>query len=365
MNYTELSREELKKVADNNYSPARALDYLKNAFLPRRFSGTLTERHTAEEVKTRLSEFLRRYSTASKDSTDKKIRDWLSDRYTPADREDYFRIAFALEQTETEANRMLALHSDFGIHYRNPREIVMAHCLRNPHTYDEALALAANAESAYKANAGALPQDGGCPDVMTQKIYNELLGITDDGKLLGFISENAPSLGYFHNSAYKFFADRINVLIDPTQEQSDSYSIERVVGDYMRMHVPLERGTSSFDSLQKIIKSQWPNTTLIKNIYNRKVDVSRKIVILLYLITDGLDLSLSYDELDEDYITPDERLEEHCWRLNMMLHSCEMNIIDPRNAFDWLVLYSLRAEYDESMSERMESVLGVLFGAQN
>ena len=37
--------------------------------------------------------------------------------------------------------------------------------------------------------------------------------------------------------------------------------------------------------------------------------------------------------------------------------------LDPRNAYDWLVLYSLNrgAGQDEAMGERMESVISALF----
>lgn len=64
--------------------------------------------------------------------------------------------------------------------------------------------------------------------------------------------------------------------------------------------------------------------------------------------------------LDED-LTDEERFEEHYWRLNSMLNDCGMSKIDPRNVFDWLILYCLKSSEDEAMSDRMQAVLNVIF----
>ena len=94
-------------------------------------------------------------------------------------------------------------------------------------------------------------------------------------------------------------------------------------------------------------------------------ECGQRVLLLLYVITGGVDDEDAYDELDEDYITPEERLETHCWRIDMMLDACGMGRLDPRNAFDWLILYSLRVDEDSAMDERMEAVLGRLFDAED
>ena len=38
-----------------------------------------------------------------------------------------------------------------------------------------------------------------------------------------------------------------------------------------------------------------------------------------------------------------------------------MPALDPRNATDWLIMYALTADGDESMSERMSQVIDHLF----
>jgi hypothetical protein len=67
--------------------------------------------------------------------------------------------------------------------------------------------------------------------------------------------------------------------------------------------------------------------------------------------------------LDED-MSDLERFEEHFWRLNAMLTDCGFGRIDPRNVFDWLILHCLRSGDDESMSDRMQAVLDVIFDTE-
>ena len=101
------------------------------------------------------------------------------------------------------------------------------------------------------------------------------------------------------------------------------------------------------------------NTAALKNIRNRKEDVPRKLLLLLYVVTENV-IDDSYHELDEEYITMQERLEDHWWTLNAILTDCGMPTLDPRNPTDWLVLYALTAD-EESMSERMEQVIEKIY----
>ena len=61
-------------------------------------------------------------------------------------------------------------------------------------------------------------------------------------------------------------------------------------------------------------------------------------------------------------MTSSEILVTHCDRINEMLKDCGMSVIDPRNPFDWLVLFCLKPDQDDFMSERMELMVKELFG---
>lgn len=93
---------------------------------------------------------------------------------------------------------------------------------------------------------------------------------------------------------------------------------------------------------------------------SRSEDIGRKTLLLLYLVTGGV-WEQEYDELDETYIQPKEFLETHCHRMNKMLAECGMRRMDPRNVFDYLVLYCLRPEEEMFMSERMSALAAELF----
>lgn len=93
---------------------------------------------------------------------------------------------------------------------------------------------------------------------------------------------------------------------------------------------------------------------------SRSEDVGRKTLLLLYLVTGGV-WGQEYDELDETYIQPKEFLETHCRRMNQMLTQCGMRRIDPRNVFDYLLLYCLRPEEEMFMSERMSRLAAEIF----
>ena len=112
--------------------------------------------------------------------------------------------------------------------------------------------------------------------------------------------------------------------------------------------------------IQKMLKADWPNATSLTNILNHKKDVSRKLLLLLYIVTEGV-LNDDYDELDEEYLTDEQRLDEHWWRINLILNECGMNELDPRNAYDWLFLYSLNTNDTIGMNEKMEQVIQFLF----
>jgi hypothetical protein len=93
---------------------------------------------------------------------------------------------------------------------------------------------------------------------------------------------------------------------------------------------------------------------------SRGEDVTRKTLLLMYLVTGGV-WEQDYDELDEDYITSKEFMEAHVKRMNKMLKDCGMCRIDPRNVFDYLVLFCLRPEDEMFMSDRMAALAAEIF----
>lgn len=118
--------------------------------------------------------------------------------------------------------------------------------------------------------------------------------------------------------------------------------------------------------LQRLVKKFWPNESSLFNMRNRKTDVSRKVMILLYLVTEAFDEETAdeewdyyLDDLDEE--DADTRLEIRIEKMNLFLNLYGMNLLDPGNVFDLLVLYSMKSI---ESGERMAEVLDALFMGQ-
>ena len=139
------------------------------------------------------------------------------------------------------------------------------------------------------------------------------------------------------------------------------YSIETVMDTYLTLQMPMGKKRSHYSLVQKLIKQNWPNTTSVRNIRNQLDDVPRKLLLLLYVVTENSDNKGDYSEFDEDYISLEERVEDHWWTLNAMLADSGMAAMDLRNAFDWLILYAVSTNGEESMSGRLEGVINELF----
>ena len=219
-----------------------------------------------------------------------------------------------------------------------------------------------------------------------------------------------------HLTAYIDFLKMLSYLQDPDKDFDDSYydymkkhkdeydgreiddlrkheegltskSVEQVVAEFMQMHVPenTSKGkgkTASkkdFSPLQKAIKKNWPSESIIFKMKNRDIDVSRKVMLLLFLLTeefevvvpaganeDDFDVIWGPDDLDfgDGEEDANERMEIRVTQINLFLDNYGMKRLDPGNPFDFLILYALKASYEgetDYMSDRIEEVLGILF----
>ncbi len=196
-------------------------------------------------------------------------------------------------------------------------------------------------------------------------IHNEFSSVQSVSDLRKLYNSYGKKLGTLHIRSYYYFDKFFSQLVSPTQysgADEQSYSIDDVMNSYLSMNIPSGRDRTGYSLIQKLIKHNWPNTTSLKNIRNHTEDVPRKLLLLLYVATENSLDSDPYRETDEEYITLEERVEDHWWTINAMLGDCGMALLDTRNAFDWLILYSIAAEPDEAMSERMENVISELYG---
>lgn len=357
---TQMSVDEYNRIRDGNMTPSMAAEYLKVGRIAlRSFRDVLLSLYPEADLQQKLTDaFVAASPESAPASVARKVRNWLNGQNKPTNREDVFLIAFALGMTEGQAGAMLCYCTEYGIHYREGRDLVYAWFLRMGRSYQEAKAFYESLPT--HAPVQEAPQAG---QELTHQIQQKHLFIQTEQELRAFYLEQLPLMGENHTRAYHYFQRYLNKLIhpDPAWDEDDEkvYSLDAVMEEYLTMQMPSGKDRSGYSVCQKLIKRNWPNTTALKNIRAGREDVSRKLLLLLYVITENV-VDEAYSEFDEEYFELEERLEDHWWVLNAILNDCGMATLDPRNATDWLVLYALTAS-DEAMSERMEQVIEAMF----
>lgn len=358
---TTLSETEYNHLASLEMTPAMAAEYLwSGRIVLRTFHDTLREFYPYPNLLIRLTAAFQADAREGKpDSIAKNVRNWVTGRSQPTSREDIFHIAFALSLSEQQAGYLLGLCTDYAIHYRDGREAVYAWFLRTGRSYGEARAFFESLPPAPRLDT--LPDRSGAH--LTRDLQNEFLRVQTMDDLRLCYLQNLESFGALHLRAYTYFSKYLKQLIRPASPAGvpePDYSMESVMEQYLSLKMPSGKNRGGYSVVQKLIKRNWPNATALKNIRLRKEDVPRKLLLLLYVITENV-VDGEYHELDEDYISPRERLEDHWYCLNAILSDCGMPCLDPRNATDWLVLYAITAGEDQPMSERMEQVIEALY----
>ena len=359
-NFTTISAGAWNDLSDAEMTADRAIAYLQEDFPLRSFWEMLTQLYPQPDLREKLAAALCAYSDLSRDSVRRKIALWEKGTYMPTERSELYRICFALELDEIKSNSLFQSCSESLIHYRDPDEVVFVFCLRNGIPYPEALEIQAQVHAlGHRSESSA---EAG----YTKLLRDELQTVRSVDSLIQYFQKNIEKMGSFHRTAYEVFKKGIDTLMMPDTaigSAEKKYSLEEIADIYLRFGMPSEKNTQQYSTIQKLLKKHWPNRTMIKNMYSRTIDVNRKTLLLLYLITDGLqEDDGEYAEFEEDYITPAERMEQHYWRINLMLDACGMSRLDVRSPFDWLVLYALKTDTDEDSDQKIQQAIRKLFG---
>ncbi len=357
---TSISRNNMGFLGGGEKTPEELVEFLKNGAMLRQFHQILGEAYPKEDILQRLSRGLSEINGEPLPNTTRRVQNWLNGRSTPQNREILFQICFVLGLNEEHASRLLASASETGLHYRSPSELVYAFGLRTGMNYADTVSLKEKILGKY------LPEikEKHRPDdmagiVYTRQIRDAFAGVTDERKLMEFFDAHAAQLGRLHETAYSKFAELMALLQKPDCMngcEERRYTVEKVMNTYMRMHVPETKKTSDYTLLQKVVKKYWPNESSLLDMLNRKEDVSRKALLLLYLVTEEFGTQAYCEEED-----PDTLLEMRLKLMNLFLDKYGMRVLDAGNPFDLLVIYAMGAQEGEYMSDRMESVLEKLF----
>ena len=335
-------------------SVKEAAELLRNLESIPNFGTSISSLYPHSDLREKLISAFSELDGVERTSIDRRIRNWLSGKNAPQNREDVFVCAFALGLNEQDASKLLGLCCDSKIHYRNPKELTYAFALRSGYSYPQAVQL-----------FDSLPLPSICgptqrPTVYTTAVHKSFEPASDEDEFVSFYHAHLQELGEYHNKAYSYFWHFLSALLSP-EEGTENYSVERVIEMYLSPHLKVGRNRQKLNRIQKLVRKVFPNATDLRSMQARRMDVPRNLLLLLYVVTEN-SFDDVYDECDEDYVSVQERFEQNWWGINLMLTDCGMPTIDPQNPFDRLVLYALNTEdEDESMLDRFDAIVAYLF----
>lgn len=366
MEMTFLSTEMLKKAQTEIGSVEEAISVLRKYGHFRTLADKLGAFSKGRNLRAILTAgLIKNHPEINPDSVDRKVRNWLSGRQDTIGKKDVIELCFILELDVNESDDLLAMITDEGFHGRDPDEIPYIFALTNGFSYERARALSERVSAAYNKKDSNIS----CGTDRTNIISREISEIYTEEKLIEYVANERGRLGRLHNTAYSFFTAMMDKLENPVDFEKDeafpentTYTVGMIARDYL--HGDFVKGgekkgvPSLHNALKRSIGRNWPDEYVLSRIKNRHQDVTRKVLILLFLATyDAGDDELYYDEEES---TPEEESREFYIQMNNMLVSCGFNRLDPRSSFDWIIIYCIFLsdswEIDSTLSAFLENV---------
>lgn len=394
-NMTVLSKQAFSEATIKLNSAEEAISFLKNDLTTRTVRSNLEKLAGGQDMKvvqkTLVDGLMANHPDMKRDSVERRVRGWLNPKSLHSlKKEDAIEITFLLHAGIDKADEFIALVSEEKLHWRSPEEIVYIFGLMHGMTYTECndlLDLPVLREIREKvsdcASVDEIEADG-----YTEFVRMEVEKIKTKEELISYLQNNYGKLGHLHNTAYQMFTEMLGKLETPSsmedelglfqeEEYSEKYTVKDILTDFFyqdlvltakqravkakknakKQHLSQEQ-QYTLDLVQKTIADSWPDEVTISKMKNRKMDVTRKILILLFLATDG-----DYDEeYGWDYDLEEEDVfEDILERLNDMLFFCGFSLLDPRNPFDWLIIYCIYVPDLFDVDPRLQSLLEELF----
>ncbi len=359
---TVLSRKGIEAIPLSRQNAAFVKQYITEDICQRKFSETLGKYAPVADpdgLRTLLVDELTRMNPgAQRDSIRRKVALWLGDKNAPEDRTTLIQLCFAMRLNELDAQNFLASAGGGCLHRRNPEELTYLYALRMGLDYEQSQRMLARVRQ-IMARAG-----GPAEDCLTHSISQRFDLVRTEEDFYRFIEQNRMSLGMLHNTAYAYYCRYMRVLTNPTGAldtvTEEAYTVRDVVDMYLRVAPGEPAQEMGRDMLRKTLLKHWPNESSLSRIAGRQMDVPRKVLTLLFLITDGAE-DEPEDELIDENRGPRRMFIDRYQRVNAMLDACGYSALDPRNPFDWLALYCMYVGEDGDVSERMRSVLADIF----
>lgn len=369
-------------------SPKQAAAFVNSCENFRTFREKLEQYAGEGDLRSRLLAGLKMYHPEAKsDSLDRKVRLWLNGQADLVlDRSTVKEIAFIFGLTVEQADSFLALMTDEGFRWRDPEDIISIFALNRGMDFAAAERLREQIGVVETRADGNENND----ENLTDLVRDEIIHLTTEEELKVYLAENGEKFGKCRNRAWHLYTDFMKRLKEPELDENLQQMVEHghlrtekskktfaILKEYLyRELIPQgdaktvilnDKAVSKTQkAILKNILAAWPDENLLNNMANQKVPVSRKVLLMLFLALDeDPDEEQSWDDEDGFECNPEElvreRYESRYSRMNLMLGSCGFRLLDPRNPFDWVILYSISAEEMFDRDQQMESLLEELF----
>ena len=397
---TNISQIACRAATVNMHSVEEAVDFLEHHLITRNVRSILEKFSGGRDLKALqkllVDDLLTDDPEQNRGSVERRVRGWLSPNNVHTIRkQDAIEIAFILQLELEEADELLALISEEKFHWRNMDEIIFIYGLIHKLSYRACMEIRNQPEiqEVLQKVSDYLPDDRLEEDCYTEFIQKEVCKLGTPQELTRYLCENYRRLGAFHNTAFDMFREMLlklsasdpfdETFLPPDEEElAGKYTIRDILSEYLYKNIVLtarqmavlskkkakqddmlkklpEEKQYTLSIIQKKIADSWPDEFMLSRMKNRKTDVTRKTLILLFLATDGDYSSYDYeDEEDEQEDVFEDILE----RLDDMLFFCGYASLDPRNPFDWLILYCIYVQDLFDIDPRMKELLSTLFG---
>lgn len=363
----------LQKAMKGNLSVQEAAILLKEYANYRTLGEKLSRAAGSEHLQERLVEGLMQNDPdRDRDSVRRKVSGWLTNKHhnTFIKTETAIELCFILRLPLEEADALMASITDEGFHWRDPEQIPLLYCLCNgQYDYRAAIRL----RDAILRDLPSAVNSG--EELLTEQARQAVTTLGTEAELRDFMIRMNGKLGKLRQQAYRQFKTYMDLLEAPETTLYTAEEAEMTVRDILRVYLhqgmlPEKAGRKGSlpaiapaqqEILQSIV-SNWPNETTLSKMASRQIDVTRKVLILLFLATDGNDESDEYDEYDaESEWSRDDLFEDRLRRMNTMLVSCGYRQIDARNPFDWMILYVISVDDIFETDSQMDEILKALF----
>ena len=247
-----------------------------------------------------------------------------------------------IDLDEAENFMMNACWHDY-FYPRSYKDIIYRFCLENKSGVGKAEELIKKYDYLDKDNADAGEVSG--MDNITAYLNHEYeKKVAAEEDLDKFFIENQTYFGNFHRAAYDVFMEYCVDLGVEIHEEREVFLSQ--VGEKIKI-IPDTIKKAELNLIQRIILKDSPNKKELYDIRDKKKQVPRKYLILLFLAT--------YGETPYDTSVID---------LNDILNMCGMPRLDSRNPFDWIIMNSFAASEREDFGaiDNLHKVAVQVFG---